>query len=371
MTARRWCGWKMKRSPVEGGLANGETKVSYEVVLKPSGNRYAVEEGETVLAAAIKAGLFVPYSCRSGACSACKGRVLEGRVEHGHVLERALPPEEREDGYALLCSAKPLSDVTIEVAELTGLDVIKAAIYPCRVTDIAKPAPDVAVLKLRLPLNENFFFRPGQYIDVMLPDGMRRSYSIAVTPDPVSLTHIELHIRHHPGGRFTEHVFSALAQRDMLRFEGPFGSFFLREQSDKPVILLAGGTGFAPVKAIIENALQRGSAREFHIYWGGRQRRDLYLADLARKWADDHTNVRFVPVLSEPGVDCDWSGRTGWVHQAVIDDFPDLSGHEVYACGAPAMVGAARDDFTSKCGLPLEAFYADAFLTQAETAAEG
>jgi CDP-4-dehydro-6-deoxyglucose reductase, E3 len=358
-----------KDSLIEVGRENGEMKVSYEVILKPSGNRYAVEAGETVLAAAMKAGLFVPYSCRSGACSACKGRVVEGRVEHGHVLERALRPEERERGYALLCSAKPLSDLTIEVEELTGVDVVKASTYPCRVTDIAKPVRDVAVLRLRLPPNENLFFRAGQYIDVLLPDGVRRSYSIAVPPDPVSLTHIELHIRHHPGGRFTEHVFSALAQRDILRFEGPFGSFFLRESSEKPVILLAGGTGFAPVKAIVEYALQRGSAREFHIYWGGRQRRDLYLADLPRKWAQDHRNVHFVPVLSEPGMDCDWTGRTGWVHQAVVDDFPDLSGYEVYACGAPAMVNAAREDFTSTCGLPPAAFHADAFLTQAETAA--
>jgi len=359
----------VKGSRVEAGLKNGDARVSFEILLKPSGNRYVVEEGETVLAAAMKAGHFVPYSCRSGACSACKGRVVEGRVEHGHVLERALRPEERERGYALLCSAKPLSDLTIEVEELTGLDVVKASTYPCRVTDIARPAPDVAVLRLRLPPNENFFFRAGQYIDVLLPDGVRRSYSIAVPPDPVSLTHIELHIRHHPGGRFTEHVFSELAPREMLRFEGPFGSFFLREATEKPTILLAGGTGFAPVKAIVEYALQRGSTREFHVYWGGRRRRDLYLADLPLKWAEDHPNVHFVPVLSEPGMDCDWTGRTGWVHQAVVDDFPDLSGYEVYACGAPAMVNAAREDFTSTRGLPQTAFHADAFLTQAETAA--
>jgi CDP-4-dehydro-6-deoxyglucose reductase len=344
--------------------------VSYQVVLKPSGNRYVVEEGETVLGAAMKAGLFLPYSCRSGVCSTCKGRVIEGQIDHGRAFEKALPPEERQRGYALLCSAKPLSDMTIEVAELTGVDVIKASTYPCRVTEIARPAPDVAVLKLRLPLNEHFFFRAGQYIDVLLPDGVRRSYSIAVPPDSVSQTHIELHIRHHPGGRFTEHVFSALAQRDLLRFEGPFGSFFLREVTEKPVILLAGGTGFAPVKAIVEYALQRGIAREFHIYWGGRQLRDMYLADLPRQWAADHPNVRFVPVLSGPEVDSDWTGRTGWVHDAVIEDFPDLSGHEVYACGAPAMVNVARKDFVDKCGLQPEAFYADAFLTQAETAAQ-
>ena len=339
----------------------------YQVVLEPSGSRYVVEEGETILAAALKAGLFLPYSCRSGACSACKGRIVEGRIDHGRVFEKVLTLEERERGHALLCSAKPLSDLTIEAAELTGLDVVKASTYPCRVVDIARPAPDVAMLRLRLPPNENFFFRAGQYIDVLLPDGVRRSYSVAVPPDQVSLTHIELHIRHHPGGRFTEHVFSSLAERDILRFEGPFGSFFLREQSDKPAILLAGGTGFAPVKAIVEYALQRKSAREFRIYWGGRRQRDLYLADLPRTWAARHPNIRFVPVLSGPEIDGDWTGRTGWVHEAVIEDFPDLSGHEVYACGAPAMVSAARKDLTAKCGLPPAAFYADAFLTTMET----
>jgi CDP-4-dehydro-6-deoxyglucose reductase, E3 len=342
----------------------------YQVVLQPSGARYVVGDGETVLAAALKAGLFLPYSCRSGACRTCKGRVVEGRIDYGRAFERVLTPEERGRGYALLCSAKPLSDLTIEVEELSGTDVIKASTFPCRVVDIARAAPDVAILRLRLPPNENFFFRAGQYIDVLLPDGVRRSYSVAVPPDQVSLTHIELHIRHHPGGRFTEHVFASLAQRDLLRFEGPFGSFFLREQSHKPVILLAGGTGFAPVKAMVEYALRREIAREFHIYWGGRQQRDLYLADLPRKWATEHPNIHFVPVLSGPDIDGDWTGRTGWVHEAVIEDFPDLSGHEVYACGAPAMVNAARADFTSECGLPPEAFYADAFLTQAETAVQ-
>ncbi|MDJ1164175.1 CDP-6-deoxy-delta-3,4-glucoseen reductase [Burkholderia gladioli pv. gladioli] len=342
--------------------------MNYQVLLSPSGNRCVAKSGETVLSAATNAGLFLPYSCRSGVCRTCKGRVIKGQVDHGHSLGKALSSEERQQGYALLCSAKPVTDVTIEIAELSGLDTVKASTYPCRVAEITRPADDVAVLKLRLPLNETFFFRAGQYIDILLKDGVRRSYSIAVPPDPVSLTHIELHIRRHPGGLFTEHVFSALAQRDMLRFEGPFGSFFLRETAAKPVVLLAGGTGFAPIKAIVEYALQRDSLRQFHIYWGGRQRRDLYLADLPQKWAAERSNVRFEPVLSGPEIDADWTGRTGWVHRAVVEDFPDLSGYEVYACGAPAMVNAAREELTGQCSLPQEAFYADAFITQAETA---
>lgn len=342
--------------------------MTYQVVLKSSGNCYPAEEGETLLAAGMRAGFFMPYSCRSGACSTCKGRVLEGQVDYGNVFETALPMDERARGYALMCMAKPLSNVTIEVNELVGTAPIKAATYPCRVVRINKTAPDVAVVKLRLPMNETFFFRAGQYIDILLPDGGRRSYSLAVPPDQISLTHIELHIRHHPGGRFTDHVFEGLAERDMLRFEGPFGSFFLRNDSTKPAILVAGGTGFAPVKAMIEHALIRKVDREFWIYWGGRVRQDLYLFDLARKWAEQNDRIRFIPVLSRPSAACEWSGRTGWVHNAVIQDFPNLSGYEVYACGSPVMVNAARRDFNTVCKLPADAFFADAFLTRAESA---
>jgi CDP-4-dehydro-6-deoxyglucose reductase len=234
---------------------------------------------------------------------------------------------------------------------------------------IDKPAPDVAVLRLRVPLNEILFFMAGQYVDILLPDGSRRSYSLAVRPNPEELTQIELHIRHVPGGRFTEHVFSQLKLRDLLRFEGPFGSFFLRD-SEKPAILLASGTGFAPIKSMVEHALATGDSRPLHIYWGGRRIEDIYHMELARQWASDHPHITFIPVLSEAG-QSDWSGRAGFVHQAVMNDVSDLSSYQVYACGAPVMVDAARSDFVRLRSLPPDQFFADAFLTEADRIAAG
>jgi CDP-4-dehydro-6-deoxyglucose reductase len=336
--------------------------MSFSVKLEPSGHTFVVPEGQSILQAGLAAGYLLPYSCRAGGCTTCKGKVLSGRFDHGVI--RALTAADREAGYALLCKAKPLSDVRIEVAELTGVAAIVPKEYPCRVVGIDKPAPDVAVLRLRVPQNEIMFFLAGQYIDILLPDGRRRSYSLAVRPDPVELTQIELHIRHVPGGAFTDHVFSNMKLRDVLRFEGPFGSFFLRD-SDKPAILLASGTGFAPVKAMVEHAIAAGDRRPLHIYWGGRRREDLYRMELARLWAADHPQVHFIPVLSEPGQG-GWDGRTGLVHRAVMDDIGDLSSCQVYACGSPLMVDAARSDFVRLRNLPPDQFFADAFLTEAD-----
>jgi CDP-4-dehydro-6-deoxyglucose reductase len=210
-------------------------------------------------------------------------------------------------------------------------------------------------------MNENFRFLAGQYIDLLLKDGKRRSYSLAVPPQPGGVTALELHVRHTPGGLFTDHVFNALRIRDLLRFEGPLGSFYLREDTDKPIVLVASGTGFAPIKAIAEHAAEKKLSRPITLYWGGRRKADLYMMDLARSWS----HLKFVPVLSEEG----WEGRTGFVHRAVMEDFPDLSGVQVYACGTPLMVEAARADFSAKCGLPADEFYADSFLTEADKAA--
>ena len=211
----------------------------------------------------------------------------------------------------------------------------------------------------RLPATERFQFLTGQYVDILLKDGKRRSFSLANAPHDDAF--LQLHIRLVPGGLFTEHVFNGRKERDILRLNGPHGSFTLREESDKPMILLAGGTGFAPLKSLIEHALHEACQRPMVLYWGARAVVDLYLADLPRRWAAEHPHFRYVPVLSEPQPEDAWAGRTGLVHQAVMTDFPDLSGHEVYACGAPAMIDAARRDFTARCRLPEEAFFSDAF----------
>jgi CDP-4-dehydro-6-deoxyglucose reductase len=254
----------------------------------------------------------------------------------------------------------------IEVRELEGLAGIKPRLSPCRVTKIAKPAPDVAVMGLRLPSNENMLFLAGQYIDFLLKDGTRRSFSIANPPHDAES--IDLHVRHVAGGQFTDHVFGKMKERDILRFEGPLGTFFLREESERPIVFVASGTGFAPIKAVIEHMFHKAIARPATLYWGGRRPKDLYLNALAEKWAAEHPGFKYVPVVSEALPEDNWAGRTGFVHRAAMQDFPDLSGHQVYACGVPVMVDAARRDFIETCKLPADEFYADSFTTQADLA---
>ena len=335
--------------------------MAHHVTLKPSGHTYEVEEGKTILQAGLDAGHMLPYSCRAGVCRTCRGTVVEGKVDYGLAHETYLPQSDRDKGYALLCQAKPLSDLVVEVREVHG---VRPRIIPCRVEKLDKPASDVAVITLRLPMNENFRFLAGQYVDMLLKDGKRRSYSLATKPDTGGVTALEIHVRLTPGGLFTEHVFNKLKVRDLLRFEGPLGSFYLREESDKPMILLASGTGFAPIRSIIETALEKKleQKRPMTLYWGCRVRQDLYQMELAQSWV--RPGFKFVPVLSDEK----WEGRTGFVHRAVIEDFPDMSGVQVYACGAPIMVESARKDFSLQCRLPAEEFFADSFITEAEKA---
>jgi CDP-4-dehydro-6-deoxyglucose reductase len=332
--------------------------MTHRVTLQPSGHSYEVDEGKTVLQAGLDAGHMLPYSCRAGVCRTCRGTIVEGKVDYGAVHATYLPDSDKAKGYALLCQAKPLSDLTIEVQEVHG---VRPRIIPCRVERLDMPAPDVAIIGLRLPMNENFRFLAGQYIDILMKEGRRRSYSLATRPDPGGVTALEIHVRHTPGGAFTDHVFTKLKVRDLLRFEGPLGSFYLREESDKPMIMLASGTGFAPIRAICEYAADKKITRPITLYWGGRLKRDLYQMDVAAAWP----NVKFVPVLSDEK----WDGRMGFVHRAVMEDFPDMSGYQVYACGAPIVVESARRDFSQQCGLPADEFYADSFLTEADKAA--
>jgi CDP-4-dehydro-6-deoxyglucose reductase len=344
--------------------------MTFRVTLLPSGHSYTVEPGQKVLDAGLAAGLFMPYSCRSGVCRTCLGVLREGSVDYGPVHPTYLPDSDKAKGCALLCQASAKSDLVIELKELEGLAGIVTGKVPCRVVSIARPAPDVAVLDLRLPMNENMMFVAGQYVDLLLKDGKRRSYSIACPPQPEGVSHVELHIRHTPGGHFTDRLFAGeVKEREVMRFEGPLGTFYLREDSDKPMVFVASGTGFAPIKAILEHAFRRGIARPMTLYWGCRAKRDLYMLDLPQQWAAEHAGFKFVPVLSEPAPADAWQGRTGLVHRAVMQDFPDLSGCQVYACGAPVMVDAARADFAALCGLPAGEFFADSFLTEAERAA--
>ena len=344
--------------------------MTFQVTLQPSGHQFQVEPDEKILEAGIKAGLSIPYSCRSGVCRSCRGTVLEGEVDFGDVHPTYLPDSDKAKGLALLCSARAKSDLVVEIAELEGLAGIKPGIVPCRVVKIERPSADVAVLDLRLPMNENMRFMAGQYVDFLLKDGKRRSYSIASKPSAEGVSHIELHIRHVPGGHFTDRLFAGeVKEREVMRFEGPLGSFYLREDSNKPIIFLASGTGFAPIKAMIEHAIARGSQRPMQLYWGCRKPADLYMAALPEQWAREVPGFSYVPVLSEVSAQDGWPGRTGLVHQAVMADHPDLSGHEVYACGVPVMVDAAQRDFLAQCRLPEDAFFADSFLDESSKAA--
>lgn len=341
--------------------------MSFHITLVPAQRSFEVLRDEAILPAAIRQGVGLPYGCRDGACGSCKSKLLEGRVIHGAHQLKALSVAEEEAGYILTCCATPQSDCIVEARSVPGAGEFPVLKLPSRVLSITRPSADVAVLRLQLPANQNLQYRAGQYVEFILQGGARRSYSMANAPHLLgSPPAIELHVRHMPGGRFTDHVFGAMKEKDILRMEGPFGSFFLREESVKPIVLLASGTGFAPIKAIIEQMQHKAIGRPAVLYWGARRRADLYMHEWALQAAAEMPNLRYVPVLSEATVEEAWEGRTGFVHQAVMQDLPDLSGHQVYACGAPVMVESAERDFVTRCGLPREEFYADAFTSEAD-----
>jgi CDP-4-dehydro-6-deoxyglucose reductase len=340
--------------------------MTFQVTVQPSGRQFTCDAGESILTAAIRAGVGLPYGCKNGACGSCKGKLVEGTVTHGPHQERALSVAEEEKGGALFCCAKPHSDVVIEAREVLGVGEFPIKKMPSRVAKLDKVADDVMVVSLQLPANERLQYRAGQYIEFLLKDGKRRSYSMANAPHLDE--HVTLHIRHMPGGVFTEHVFKTMKERDILRFEGPLGTFFLREDSDKPMVLLASGTGFAPIKALVEQAIDKKTDRPMVLYWGGRRPKDLYMHALCEEWARTLPNFKYVPVISDPLPEDGWSGRTGFVHRAVMDDLPDLSGYQVYACGAPIVVDSAQRDFVAQCKLPEEEFYADSFTSEADLA---
>jgi len=343
--------------------------MSFNVKVEPSGRAFTAQDGEALLAAAIRQGVGLPYGCKDGACGSCKCKKLEGTVVHGPHQSKALSAQEEADGYVLTCCAVPHSDVVIESRQVTDESAFPIRKMPARVSSLSKASPDVMLLTLQLPANEVFKYHAGQYVEFMLRDGSRRSYSMANAPHTqADKPGLELHIRHMAGGLFTDQVFSTLKEKDILRIEGPYGSFFLREDSNKPLVLLASGTGFAPIKAIIEHMRLKNIRRPAVLYWGGRRPQDLYMGDWVAAQCAEMPNLQYVPVVSEALPEDGWQGRTGFVHRAVLQDFPDLSGHQVYACGAPIVVESARADYTGQAGLPPEEFFADAFTTEADKA---
>lgn len=328
--------------------------MSFTVHLEPSGHNFTVDAGETVLDAALRQNIGLPYGCRNGGCGSCAGRLLAGKVEYPSGKTGAL--EDQPEGTCLLCQAVPNTDLRCEAGELETAQEIPPKILPCRVDGKEQLAHDVIRLYLKLPEGQRLQFLAGQYLDFILKDGRKRAFSIANAPHDDAF--VELHVRHVDGGEFTDHVFSAMAEKEILRIQAPLGRFTLQEKSERPMIFMAGGTGFAPVKGIIEHAMYTGVTRPIYFYWGVRAQRDLYLPDLPTQWAEQHAGFHFIPVLSEP--DAGWSGRTGFVHETVAADHPDMSGFDVYMAGPPVMVEAGRKAFAA-AGLTMDHMFSDAF----------
>ncbi len=346
-------------------MTSAET--AFQITVQPSGRAFEAQAGETILSAAIRGGVGMPYGCKDGACGSCKCKKLSGSVVHGEHQQKALSTEEEEAGFVLTCCAQPLTDVVLESRQVTDESAYPIKKLPVRVAALTRASHDVMQVRLQLPAADTFRYHAGQYIEFILRDGARRAYSMANAPHTQEgAPGVELHIRHMPGGRFTDHVFNAMKEKEILRVEGPFGSFFLREDSDKPMVFLASGTGFAPIKALIEHMQHKGITRPATLYWGGRRPADLYMDGWIRERLAALPNLRYVPVVSDALPEDRWAGRTGFVHQAVMEDIADLSGYQVYACGAPIVVDSARAAYSAERGLPPDEFYADAFTSEAD-----
>jgi CDP-4-dehydro-6-deoxyglucose reductase len=341
-------------------------QASFQITVEPSGRTFVSTQDETILSAGIRQGINLPYGCKDGACGSCKCKKLSGSVVHGKHLSKALSDDERTQGFVLTCCASATSDVVLASRQVVSENAWPIKKMPARVVSLQKVSTDVIVMKLQLPANEPLQYHAGQYVEFLLKDGVRRSYSMANAPHLVAQG-LELHIRHMPGGKFTDHVFGSMQEKEILRIEGPYGSFYLREDSPKPMLLLASGTGFAPIKALIEQIQFKGITRAITLYWGGRRPSDLYLDAWVKTKQTEMPNLRYVPVVSDALPEDDWQGRTGFVHRAVLQDLPDLSGYQVYACGAPIVVESARADYL-RAGLPEDEFYADAFTSEADKA---
>jgi CDP-4-dehydro-6-deoxyglucose reductase, E3 len=345
------------------------TALSYQVSILPSNRSFTVAPDEPILTAGIRLGIALPYGCKDGACGSCKCKMLEGKVIHGTHQPKALSAEEEAAGYILTCCGKPQSDIVLESRQVTSADAFPIKRMPSRVLSMEKKSHDVMVVQLQLPASDTLQYKAGQYIEFILRDGARRSYSMASAPHIASENKtLKLHIRRMPGGKFTDHVFGDMKEKEIQRIEGPFGSFYLREDSPRPMILLASGTGFAPIKAIIQHMQHKGITRPAVLYWGGRRPADLYMHDWVLAQVAAMPNLRYVPVVSNALPEDAWTGRTGFVHQAVMADFPDLGAYDVYACGAPIVVDSAQADFVKLCRLPEEQFFADSFITEADKA---
>ncbi len=328
------------------------------VKLVPGGTTFEVAEHETVLAAALRQGIHLPYGCHGGSCAQCRARVVAGEVAYPDGPPPGLAAPDLSRGEALLCRVVPRSDLIIEAQEITTITGLRVRTLPCRVARLERLAHDVMALHLRLPPVEALKFLPGQYIDVLLPGGQRRSFSLANPPHDSA--HLEIHVGLVPGGRFSEEVFRRMQLGALLEIQGPLGSFFLQENSIRPILMVAGGTGYAPCKAMLRHLFENNTKRPVTLYWGARSQADLYEQSQAEQWAREQADFRFVPVLSEPQPEDQWTGRRGRVHEAVLADYAEFSKCDIYLAGPPPMVRGARQSLLLKGADPARIF-SDAF----------
>ncbi len=331
--------------------------MSFRVSVPASGHEFSVENDETILEAALRQGIALPYGCRNGACGKCAGELISGEIRYEKEL-KSLALEQQQQGKTLFCQARPQSDVEIMVREISNNLDIEIKTLPCRVESMQLLTHDIMKIELKLPETERLQFLAGQYIEFLLKDGKRRAFSIANAPHDDA--YIELHIRHVPDGQFGDYVFDGMKVKELLRIEGPLGSYYLREDSNRPIILMGGGTGFAPLKGMLEHAFHIGMERPIHLFCGVRARKDLYMDEMVNGWLQQQDNLKYTPVLSEPDNADNWQGKTGFVHQAIIEEYPDLSGYDVYLSGPPPMIKAGMEAFYAH-GLPENQIYSDSF----------
>ena len=316
--------------------------LEYKVLIEPHGRHITVTADRPVLEGALAAGLNLPHSCKSGHCASCRARLRAGEIEYPNGIPIGLTSEEAQAGNVLLCQARARSDLIVEARLITSVAEVDIKTLPCRIARLTPLAPDVLQVFLRLPAVESLRFHPGHYLDILLDGGRRRSFSIASPPHDSGL--LELHVRRVAGGGFTKHLFDALPVGSLLRIEGPIGQFVYRE-SQAPLLMIAGGTGFAPLKSMLRHVLEGGIDRPIHLYWGARQPHDIYEEELVLTWVRQYPQLRFTAVLSEANETKAPHHRLGWVHEAVLADHANLNPFDVYAAGPPALVEAIRASF--------------------------
>ena len=331
--------------------------MSYQVTLKPSEHVFLVEENEYILDAALRQGIGFPYQCKTGSCATCLGQVVSGEVHYPNGLPLTIMEHEHEQGKAVFCVSIAKSDLELQVNEIESSSEVQVKNLPARVESLKRLAIDVMEMTLKLPASERLNFHAGQYIEFIMRDKSRRAFSITNSP---SQEHLEFHLRQVPNGIFTNHVFDSMKEKTVVRIEGPFGNFYIRNTSNRPLIMVAGGTGFAPIKSILEKLIEEGDTRPIELYWGARAKDDLYRDDLAEQWASQYEHINYIPVLSEAKVEDDWQGRTGFVHEAVLEDITNISAYDVYMAGSPEMINAAKESFSQQ-GLAVDQLFSDSF----------